>query len=121
MKTFIDNLVRGIFRRRTLMWGMGLIGVPLVFILTGPDAGIVSDLPFGAGIMEYAVYATKIFLVVLVLHIIRKGFHDYKESDLRVLLSHAVESSVGAGLAIVGLSIMTLAYAVVVLAVVGGG
>lgn len=94
--------------------------MPLLFVLTDPSLNLFGRIPYGAEIITYGIYAMQSFIIILLLHVFRKGIHDYASADMDVLLSRAQASPEGSGLAAIAMSIITLAYAVVIYAVIGG-
>lgn len=83
------------FRTWFLAGGCALIGVAL--LASDPDGGAMTAL-FGLGLVTP-------LLAVAFAHLARKALHDYPEADMRPLFRKAAEHPIGAGLALVALSI----------------
>lgn len=107
-------------RTRTILLLLGFVLVPFTFWLTDPDTGLVSNLGSFAGVVNYLVYVSPIFLFIGMWFIARKLLFDYPEADFRLLLKRANDSATGAGLALVSIAIMMLGVAVIIYAVVVG-
>lgn len=98
-------------RFRTVYIGLGSILVLLVHLLTDPQAGLIHALPFGASTIATLVILTKAILYNAVLHLTRKGLMDY--FDMEEFMNKAKETSEGAGQAIIGAGLYTIAMAIV--------
>lgn len=88
-----------------------------LWLMTDPDLGLLRDLPFGAGLVSTIVVITTSFLGLGILHITRKCIHDYKVADFKKLGEKAIETSTGAGLFAIAISIMSIAFAIIIQAV----
>jgi len=96
---------------------LGFILVPIVFILTAPDGGVVKVAPQYAEILTYLVYLMRIFLVFGLLHIIRKMMLDYNSADFNKLLEKAIEDK-QAGLAAIAIALCILGFCILLGAMV---
>lgn len=85
-------------RFRTMFMIVGSILVLAALFATDPDNGLTTG-------MLLLSLVTPV-LAVLFVHLARKAMHDYPEADARRLFGKAGESPVGAGLALVALSIV---------------
>lgn len=82
--------------RHSILLG-GTVAIVAALLLTDPAGGVSTGLllmSLGSGI-----------LAVLLAHIARKALHDYPEADMQRLMRKAAEHPIGAGLALVALSI----------------
>lgn len=86
-------------RYRHFFMALGSVAVLAGLLITDPDAGRLTGLE--------VLDLVRGLLVVAVVHYARKAFFDYPEADARPLFSKASGSSVGSGLAIVGIAIVT--------------
>lgn len=89
------------WRFRYTFIGLGSAAVVAALLLTDPDRGLSTA-------MLVLSLATGV-LAVLFAHLGRKAMHDYPEADMRSLFRVAGGSPVGAGLALVALSILASA------------
>lgn len=101
-------------RFRFVYIGLGIFFTLVLSLLTDPDTGFITSLPFGAGTIASIVILLKSVLYTGFLHITRKGLMDY--FDLEVFFKKAFETSEGAGSAIIGFGIYTMAMALVIFA-----
>ncbi len=90
------------FRFRYVALLGGSIAVTAALFATDPDKGSISTWMF---LLMMAVPA----IAVGFAHVMRKALHDYPEADMRSLFRKAGESPIGAGLALVALSIVVSA------------
>lgn len=86
-------------RFRYLFLFVGSLAVVGLLLATDPDKGVTTGL--------YLLGLVTGVIAVAMAHWGRKGLHDYPEADARKLFAKAGETSVGAGLALVALSIVT--------------
>lgn len=84
--------------RHTVLFGGG-VAVLMALLATDPDKGVTT------GIMLMSLASG--LLAVLCAFIVRKAWHDYPEADARRLFAKAGEHPIGAGLALVALSVVT--------------
>ncbi len=101
-------------RFRHVYIGLGTFFVIFLSLITDPDTGLIQSLPFGAGTLATLVIVLKTILYTTLLHITRKGLLDY--FDFKEFLDKAKQSSEGAGNAIIGVGLYTVAMAIVILA-----
>lgn len=85
------------FRHVFLLGGSAIVLAALY--LTDPDHGITT------GMLLLSLVTP--LLAVGFVHLSRKALHDYVEADARKLFAKASEHPIGAGLALVALSIVT--------------
>lgn len=97
---------------------MGIISIlaVIVMLVTDPDSGIVQSVPFGANAIASLLPLLKIFIVISILHISRKGLFDY--IDLKEYFDKARTSSEGAGNALIGVGLAYVAIAICILAAI---
>ena len=103
-------------RFRHVFLGLGSLLVMLLVTLTDPSIGFISQLPFGAGLVGLLINLNIAVLFVSFLHIARKGLFDYV--DLSGFFSKALESSIGAGIALLAISVAMVAISIMTLAAV---
>lgn len=101
-------------RFRHVYMGLGSLMVIFISLLTDPDLGLITELPMGAGTLATIVILLKAILYTGLLHFTRKGLMDY--FDLEEYLVKARETSEGAGAAVVGVGLYTIAMAIVIYA-----
>jgi len=101
-------------RFRHFYMGIGGLLVTLLWFLSDPDIGIVQNLTIGASTLSTLLILLKTILYIGMLHISRRALLDY--IDLKVYFIRALESSEGAGLATIAISIIMLAISVVIIA-----
>ena len=85
-------------RFRTLFLAGGSLVVLAALFLTDPDRGVSTS-------MLLLTMVTPL-VAVLFAHLARKALHDYPEADARRLFGKAAEHPIGAGLALVAISIV---------------
>lgn len=111
----IDNPVSVKTRKfRRLFSTIALVIMIVLWVGVDPDAGFITNLPYGAKLLMIFVTLSKMIPYVLALHVTRKVLHDYM--DLELYLKKANDTSEGAGLAIVGMGLLCIAYAIVIFA-----
>lgn len=103
-------------RFRTIYAIGGFILVVALWLLTDPDLGLIQDLTFGAGLVATIVLLSKGVLGPTLLHITRKAMFDYKEADMGELAKKSLQSSTGAAIFALAISLMCLAFAIVIAA-----
>jgi hypothetical protein len=94
--------------------GLGSLFVVLTWVLTDPDAGIISALPIGASAVATLIILLKSVLYVGMLHISRIALFDYL--SLSEYFTKALRSPEGAGVALMAVSIAMLAISIVMYA-----
>lgn len=102
-------------RFRFVFMGLGSLLTLALLILSDPSVGAIKQLPFGGATVALLLGLVLCLLYITLLHLSRKGLLDY--IDLEVFFKKALETSVGAGLAIIGVGLVMLSCAVVVVAV----
>ena len=101
-------------RFRHVFIGLGSVLTVLVLLLSDPDHGFIQNLPFGSSTAATLIILVTSILYIGLLHLARKGLLDYL--DLEVLFKKALQTSEGAGLALISVSGMMIAIALVILA-----
>ena len=101
-------------RFRNVFLGIGSVLVVAVLLLSDPDSGLISNLPFGAGVLSTLIILVTSILYISVLHLGRKALVDY--IDLEEYFRKAKMTPEGSGYALIAVSIFSLAIAVVILA-----
>lgn len=99
-------------RFRYLYMGLFSVLTLLALFVTSPDEGFIQELPFGAGLIATVTQLLKVVIYVTMLHLSRRALFDY--IDLEVYFNKAKESEIGAGLALVAVSLATLALAIII-------
>jgi hypothetical protein len=112
IKNKIFNLLS--MRPRNAYMVYGTIVVSMLMLLADPDLNIISYLPFGAEQLVLLTIIGKSILYAILLHITRKGFLDYDSADLGKLFETAKETSQGSAIAIVGMGLIMIAFALVI-------
>lgn len=105
---------KNIFRFRNLFLFVGTLLVLSLWVLADPDVGLVQELRIGSSTVATLLFMTKGMLAVVLLYICRKGMMDYLISDFEKLGIKACKTPEGAGMYAIAVSIMTLAFAVVI-------
>lgn len=116
----VDEVVeyskKNIFRFRNLFLVLGTFAVLALHLLTDPDSGIIQQLPIGANAITTILYMSKGIMAVALLYICRKAILDYPAADFEALGIEAKKSPVGSGLYAIAISLMTIAFAIVIAA-----
>ena len=94
----------------------GFILVIALWLLTDPDLGLITNLSFGAGIIATLVLLSKGILGPTLLYLTRKAMFDYDAADLETLGKKAMEHPIGAAIFALAISMMCVAFAVVIAA-----
>lgn len=89
----------------------GFIAAMVMIFLSDPDLSHMLELPFGARAYIFVKSLLMISVSAVMIHYVRKTLFDY--FNLEEALSEAMKNPTGSGLAIIGISIMVLAAAVV--------
>lgn len=108
---------KGIRFRYLFMGLFGALALLLLFV-TDPDSKLVTALPIAAGFVATIVLLVSAVLYVTLLHLSRRAMFDYV--DLSVFFTKAMETSTGAGLALIGVGLSSVAISIVILASVLG-
>lgn len=103
-------------RFRDIFLGVGSFLVLVLLLLSDPQSGIIAQLPFGAATLGLVLNLVIAIFFVGFLHFSRKALLDYL--DLEIYFKKAIESSVGAGLALISVGLMMVSIALAVLAAV---
>ena len=93
---------------------VGSLVVLLLWLFTDPDLGIIQNLSYGASTVATLVILTKALLYVTLLHYSRKALFDYL--DLEEFFTKAKENSQSSAIALIAVSIFTLAISVAIYA-----
>ncbi len=104
-------------RKRSTYLIISLAIVLGLWTITDPDFGLLKNLPFGSGLIGMIVTIVTSFLGIGILHITRKAMHDYPVADFRRLGERAFQTPIGAGLFAIALALMTMAFAMIISAV----
>lgn len=92
----------------------GCIGVVGILLLSDPDSGFIQNLPVGAGTVSMLIILVTSILYVAMLHISRKGLIDYV--DMKSFFKKALETSEGAGSALIAVGLIMIAISIVIFA-----
>lgn len=103
-------------RFRNIFLGIGAFLVVLILVLSDPSTGVLSQLPFGGGALATLITLLIAIFYVGFLHVSRKALLDY--IDLQQFFEKALETSHGAGLALIGVGLFLISIAIVVFAAV---
>lgn len=101
-------------RFRHVYMTLGSILTILLWLLSDPDAGLITDLPFGASTIATLVILLKSIFYVALLHLSRRALIDY--IDLSEYFTKALQTSEGAGRALIAVSIIMVSISVVMFA-----
>jgi hypothetical protein len=101
-------------RPRNAYMVYGTIVVSMLMLLADPDLNFISYLPFGAEQLVLLTIIGKSILYAILLHVTRKGFLDYDSADLGKLFETAKETPQSSAIAIVGIGIIMVAFALVI-------
>lgn len=113
MSRYFDKKERGRFRF-TFM-GLGSIFCVILMLLGDPDSRLITELPFGAGVIANIIILTKAVLYISLAHIARKGLFDYL--DLESFFTKAWNEG-QAGQALIAVSIFFLGICALIFAAV---
>lgn len=103
-------------RFRDIFLGIGSALVLVLLLLSDPQSGIISQLPFGAATLGLILNLVIAIFFVGFLHFSRKALLDY--IDLELFFKKAMEQPTGAGLALVAVGLIMISIALVMLAAV---
>ncbi len=95
---------------------LGSILTILLWLLSDPDSGLIQNLPFGASTVATLLILMKTIFYVAMLHLSRRALIDY--IDLNTYFVKALQTSEGAGRALVAVGIIMLSISVVMMAAV---
>lgn len=101
-------------RFRNIYMVIGSLLTLAVLLLSDPDSGFITDLPFGAGTLTILIVLVSSILYVALLHLSRRALMDYL--DLSKYFAKALQTSEGSGLAIIGVGLIMISVAIVILA-----
>ncbi len=101
-------------RFRHVYMTLGSILTILLWLLSDPDAGLIENLPFGASTVATLVILLKSIFYVALLHLSRRALIDY--INLSDYFTKALQTSEGAGRALVAVSVMCVAISIVMFA-----
>lgn len=90
---------------------LGLFAAAFMIYFTDPDMANWIQLPYGARALVILKSLLMISVAAAMVHYVRKTLFDY--FDMAKAIDEAMKSPVGAGLAIIGISLMVLAASVV--------
>ena len=106
-------------RKRNIFAIVGSLVMIFLWLITDPDAGIITSMPVGAKILDIFTVLSKGIIYVLLLHFCRKYILDYV--NFRMQMEKACETPEGAGSAAIATAIYTLAFSIVIFAATSGG
>lgn len=101
-------------RFRYIYIGLGSILVIMLSLLSDPDTGFIQNMTTGAGTLATIIVLSKGILYAALLHFTRKGLADY--FDMETALNKAMETSEGAGKAMIAMALYANAMAIVIYA-----
>lgn len=99
--------------RHVYMGGFSALILIGLFV-SSPDAGIIQDLPFGAGFIATILLMLKAVIFVSLLHFSRKALFDYV--DLAEYFNQAKTTPEGAGQALISVALAMVAIAILIYA-----
>lgn len=103
-------------RARSWYLFVGSLVVLAIVFMSDPSVGLITQLPFGSGTLGLIVNLVISVWFVVFLHLSRKWLFDY--IDLEEFFKKSMESSEGAGMALISVALSTIAIALVVIAAV---
>lgn len=101
-------------RFRDIYLGVGSILVLAVVFMSDPSVGLIAQLPFGSSTLGLIINIVISLFYIGLLHYSRKALVDYV--DLEVFFKKAVETSQGAGFALIGIGLIMTAISLVIIA-----
>lgn len=101
-------------RFRDIFLGVGSVLVLSLLLLSDPQSGIIAQLPFGAATLGLILNIVVSLFFIGLLHLARKALVDY--IDLEVFFKKAIETSTGAGLAVLAVSVIMVSISIVIYA-----
>lgn len=101
--------------RYVFMSIFSIVGLLLLFLMD-PDVGLIEELPYGAGFIATMASLLKVSIFIAMLHLSRRALFDY--IDLSRYFEKALETSVGAGNALIGVGMAMMSIAIVIWAAV---
>ena len=101
-------------RFRDIYLGVGSVLVLAVVFMSDPSVGLISQLPFGSSTLGLIINIIISLFYIGLLHYSRKALIDY--IDLEVFFKKALESSQGAGMALIGVGLIMVSIALVIVA-----
>lgn len=101
-------------RFRNVFVGVGSLLTVVLLLISDPDGGFVSNLPFGSATAATIVILASSILYIGLLHFARKGLFDYL--DLEVFFKKALQTPEGAGYALIAVAIAMVAISIVIFA-----
>lgn len=106
----------GQMRFRHVYMGLGSFLTLLLWLLSDPDTGFIENLPFGASTVATIVILLKSVFYVALLHLSRRALLDY--IDLNTYFQKALQTSEGAGRALMAVAIIMVSISIVMFAAV---
>lgn len=101
-------------RFRDIYLGVGSVLVLAVVFMSDPSVGLISQLPFGSSTLGLIINIIISLFYIGLLHYSRKALIDY--IDMEVFFKKALESSQGAGMALIGVGLIMVSIALVIVA-----
>ena len=101
-------------RFRDIYLSVGSVLVFAVVFMSDPSVGLISQLPFGSSTLGLIINIIISLFYIGLLHYSRKALIDY--IDLEVFFKKSLESSQGAGMALIGVGLIMTSIALVVIA-----
>lgn len=101
-------------RFRFVFMGVGSVLTLILLLLSDPSVGAIKQLPFGGATLALIVGLVMCLLYISLLHLARRGLLDY--IDLEVFFKKALETSEGAGMAIIGVGLIMISCSLVIIA-----
>lgn len=104
---------RGPRPRSTYIWIVGLIVIALS-LLTDPDSGFISQLPWGAGTVATVIVLSRGVLYCMLLHYTRKSLFDYVKME--EIWDRTKDTPIAAALFGVAISVYVMGFALAIYA-----
>lgn len=101
-------------RFRYIYMFIGSLVVLFALFSADPEVGVLQQLPFGAPLVASLLKLAQIVFFVTIMHLSRRALFDYV--DLSDFFTKALETSEGAGRALIAIAIAMLAIALLIFA-----
>lgn len=101
-------------RFRDVYLGLGSLLVLTIVFMSDPSVGLIEQLPFGSSTLGLIINIIISLFYIGLLHYSRKALIDY--IDLEVFFKKAVETSQGAGFALIAVGLIMTSISLVIIA-----
>ena len=108
---FLLEVLMKTMRFRHVFMGIGSFLVILLWLLSDPDSGLISQLPIGAGTLATFIVLTKVVVYMAFFQLSGNSLFDYL--DIEEHFKKAKETPEGAGKALIAVGLGLIAVALV--------